>query len=181
MVNFKIIFIVIHVLSVVFGMGSALVSDFLFNFFSKDRKFDSKELKILEILSRVVWCSLVIIFISGVFIFFSNPSHYMHSTKFLAKMTIFSILLLNGAFLNYYIWPQIVGKKFFQKKKENLRTISFISGAISFISWLYVCALGVLDSVPLGYFDILSFYFIILAFAISFALFIESREFKNKL
>lgn len=168
---------VVHVIAVVFGMGGALMSDLLFTFFSKDKKLNKTEVSTLTILRSVVSYGLLAIIISGVFIFLSDMDRYMSSAKFLAKMSILAVLILNGVVLNKYIWPHILNRNFFTLKRErNIRRLAFASGAVSVTSWLAVCALGTLKKVPMLYGEIMCIYLVILLVAISVALFIEKRE-----
>lgn len=171
---------IVHVLSVVVGMGSALLSDILFNFYSKDKHLSKTERMTLDILSKVVWISLVVIILSGVVIFFSDTSKYLASTKFLAKMTILGVLLINGYILNSYAWKHLLRPDFFTSKLEaSARKISFVGGAISVISWLSVCTLGVLDSLALKYSTIMTIYLAVILAGIFVALFMEDREFEK--
>jgi hypothetical protein len=168
---------ILHVIAVVFGMGSALVSDILFSFFAKDKKLNPTEISTLTILKKIVFYSLILIFISGIAIFLSNIEKYTHSTKFMAKMTILFVLLINGYVLNKAVWPHLLGKKFFIIKKErNMRRIAFVCGAVSVISWLAVCALGVLDKLSFSYFFIVSIYLTIILIGIVTSLIVEKRE-----
>lgn len=168
---------VLHVLSVVLGMGSALASDFLFSFFSKDKKLNDTEIKTLSLLAKVVHYSLFIIIFSGILIFFSNTEKYLHSAKFLAKMSILLVLLINGYFLNKYVWPHLLNKNFFiLKKEQSVRRLAFTCGAISVISWIYVCGLGVLDSISLSYSMIISLYLGIIFLGVVTAWKIEKKE-----
>lgn len=169
---------VVHVIGVIFGMGGALVSDVLFSFFSKDKKLNQTEISTLSILSKLVLYSLIFISLSGIIIFLSDTGKYLDSAKFLAKMSILFVLLINGYFLNKYIWPHLLNKNFFILKKErNIRRLAFICGAISVISWLSVCALGIIDSLDASYLFIIFLYMITLIFSIVVSLFVEKKEF----
>ncbi len=169
--------IVLHVISVVLGMGSALVSDILFNFFTKDRNLNETEITTLSILKNVVFYSLIIIIISGVTIFLSDVEKYTSSSKFLAKMSILLILLINGCVLNKYVWPRMLGEGFFTSVTErNTRRVAFACGAISVISWIAVCTLGVLNRLAMSYQFIMLSYLSIIAFGVFVALIIEKRE-----
>ena len=169
---------VVHVISVVFGMGGALMSDILFSFFAKDKNLNRTELLTLTILRSVVFYSLILISLSGLAIFLSNIERYMDSAKFLAKMSILFILILNGYLLNKYIWPHLINRNFFTLKKErNIRRLAFACGAISVISWLAVCALGVLNSLPMSYSLIMLGYFGVVLVGIMISLIIERKEF----
>ena len=63
---------VLHVISVITGMGAALMSDLLFSFFSKDKKLSRGEIATLSVLARVVLYSLVCIVLSVIFIFLTH-------------------------------------------------------------------------------------------------------------
>ncbi|MBP9711501.1 MAG: hypothetical protein KBD55_00495 [Candidatus Pacebacteria bacterium] len=169
---------IVHVVAVVFGMGSALVSDLLFSFFSKDKHLNKTEMSTLSILATAVFYSLILISLSGLIIFLSDIEKYSHSAKFLAKISILAILIINGYVLNKYVWPHLLNKNFFTLKKErNIRKLAFGSGAISVISWLSVCALGVLDSLNMPYVAIVSLYASIIVLGTIVALVIERKEF----
>ena len=171
---------VAHVVAVVFGMGAALVSDVLFSFFSKDKRLTRTEISVLSVLARIVTISLVVIALSGVVIFFSDSAKYLASTKFMAKMSILGVLVINGYVLHRYIWPHLLNKSFFFAKRERFaRVTAFLCGAISVVSWLSVCVLGVLDGVPYAYGTIMALYVGILLVAMAVAVLIEQREFSS--
>lgn len=170
----------LHVVSVVVGMGAALMSDILFNFYAKDKKLNDTEKRTLSILSKVVWFGLIAICLTGVIIFFTDTAKYMASDKFLAKMTILGVLLLNGIMLNYRVWPHVLEKNFFSSNKQNLtRRLAFFGGAVSVISWISVCALGVFDIAPSTYGNIMAFYLITILFGGFVALITEIRSFEK--
>ncbi len=162
-------------------MGSALLSDILFTFYSQDKHLNPTERKTLEILSSIVWLSLIVICASGLALFVSDPERYLESPKFLAKLTILGVLLINGFMLNAYVWKRLALPGFFTAKKQSgTRKIAFVGGAISVISWLSVCALGILDFSPVGYPIIMGIYACVLVVGIPTALFIENREFEQR-
>ena len=169
---------IVHVGGVVLGMGGALVADMLFSFFSKDKKLNSTEIYTLSILSKLVLYSLIVIALSGLALFLSDVGEYINSAKFLAKMSILLVLLINGYLLNKYIWPHLLNKNFFTLKKErNIRRLAFVFGAISVISWLSVFALGSLHDLAVSYSSIISIYFVIVFLGIIISLWVEKREF----
>lgn len=173
----KIPMTIAHVLSVVLGMGAALVSDALFSFYSKDRDLNSTEISTLSILSKIVFYGLILIALSGVGLFLSDIERYTHSTKFLAKMSILAILLINGYFLNKIVWPHLLNRNFFIADEERgVRKLAFACGAISVVSWLAICALGVLDSIKYDYSIVMLAYAGITIFAILVALVVERIE-----
>ena len=177
----KPIVTVLHVISVVFGMGAALLSDVLFGFYGKDKRLSKNEITTLSILSTIVWWSLVVITISGVGLFLSNVQKYLHSVKFLTKMTILLVLVVNGYVLNRVIWPHVIRRDFLTNAKEkNIRRGAFVCGAISVLSWVSVCMLGVLDSVPFSYAILMTFYGSVVVVAVCVALIVENRSLESK-
>ncbi len=176
----KIPMTILHVLGVVFGMGAALMSDMLFNFYSKDKKLNFNEVKTLSLLSKTVWFGLIIIFLSGTGLFLSDIPKYITSIKFLAKMSIVLVLLINGFILHKYIWKQVIKEHFLtDPTKTRARQKAFAGGAISVISWVIVCSLGVIDSIPFTYWQIMLAYFVIIAFGIITAITIERATFEK--
>lgn len=168
---------VVHVISVILGMGGALVSDVLFSFYGKDKKLNETEISTLSILSTLVFYSLILIILSGSFLFLSDTAKYMGSAKFLAKMSILVVLLINGYLLNKSVWPHLLKKDFFVSNKErNIRRLAFACGAISVISWLSIASLGVLDSLNMSYGIIISIYLFVILCGIAVSLLVEKRE-----
>ncbi len=179
--NNKPLFTVLHVLCVVFGMGAALMSDVLFNFYAKDKELSETEVGTLSLLSKIVLWSLPLIILSGLAIFMSDIQKYTHSVKFLVKMTIMCVLIINGIILEKYIWSHLLKKKFFTAHSEKwFRQVSFICGMISVVSWIFICTLGVLDKIALSYEILFGIYLGILLCGIPIALFIEHRTFERK-
>ena len=167
-----------HVISVIFGMGSALISDILFTFYSKDKKLNKTEINTLSVLSKVVLISLFFIIASGFVIFLSDIDKYLSSAKFLSKMTIMIVLLINGYILNRYVWSHLLQKDFFVSKRERpMRRIAFISGAISVVSWISVCILGMLNDVTFDYYQILIFYLAIVVVSSLVSVIIERKKY----
>lgn len=174
----KTLFTILHVLAVVLGMGAALISDLLFNFYTIDKTLDHKEARTLEFLSSVVWVSLVFIILSGVGLFFSDPAKYLASDKFISKMSIMAVLLANGLFLSKFVSPHFRDKGLLKlKSARTLRQIAFVSGAISISSWFIVCILGMLKSIPVHFTQFLLGYFAFIAVASLVALAVEKKTF----
>ncbi len=177
----KPVITIIHVLSAIVGMGSALASDFLFNLYARDKSLNKTEIRTLQFLSDIVWIGVVVIILSGVGLYFSDPQKYIHSSKFISKMGVMCVLLLNGIMLSKFISPHLSERGLLKNiSKKTLRQYAFMGGGISVYSWVVVCSLGVLDSIPIHHFDFFVYYLSVLGFVILGALFVENRLFPNK-
>lgn len=175
--DIKVVATVFHVFAAVCAMGAALASDVLFNFYRADKKMSRMELRTLAILSRFVWYGLFIIIISGFVIFLSDVGYYLASAKFLAKMTITAILIINGVILDRFVWRHLLHAGFFISRAEKImRKVAFACGAISVISWVSVLTLGILDSVQFSYGVVMGIYMGIVVVGVCTALIIEWLE-----
>lgn len=171
---------IVHVISVVFGMGSALISDVLFTFYGNDKKLSATEIKTLRLLSNVVWVGLIVITLSGVGLFLSDIPKYLQSVKFLAKMSILAVLLVNGYVLHKYIWKHVIARNFLVSNQESrMRKFAFACGAVSVLSWMTVCGLGVLDKVSVSYGVLMGGYATLIIGGVITALLVEYREFER--
>ena len=163
------LFTIFHLLGVALGLGGALMSDSMFLSTLKDMKISRTEMRFLQIGSVMVWIGLIILFISGYLLFSLDPDKYLNSDKFLAKMTVVSIILLNGLFLHISLIPRlrrhIGGHLPSSDEFMRKRPLLFTSGAISLVSWLSALTLGALHKVPWSYVEIMGVYLLILLVA----------------
>ena len=153
--EYKIISVIVHVLSVVVGMGAAFVSDILFNIYIKDKRIQPNEDRTLGTLSGIVWVSLIFIVLSGFALFLSDPIGYSQSHKFLVKMTIVGVIIVNGYLFWKVIHPALKKIDFIDTnmshKYVKLRKVAFALGAVSLFSWLSAFVLGMLSNVSIYY------------------------------
>ena len=173
-VQHKTILIIGHVLSVVVGMGSALVADMLSIRFGMNKKLSTFEVSTVRFLSHVVTFALLGIVAFGLMLFFSDPEKYLSSSKFLVKMTVIGVLVINGFLLHRFVFSNI-GKRGIMTlpNYKPLRRLGFVLGAVSVVSWISALILGLLSSIPFSYEIGLSIYVSIVLFASIFALIIE--------
>jgi len=157
-----IFFEIAHLVGIAIGAGGAFVADLMFLKSVKDEKISKTEFGFLQLGSRLVWLGLLILILSGIGLFLLKPEELMHSSKFLAKMTIVGIILTNGFFFYRIHLPRFQRHtgEHFPSSDEFVRSIPFIltSGAISLVSWLAAIALGALRSLPYSYWQIIAVY-----------------------
>lgn len=163
----------------VIGGGWAFAGDLIFLSSVKDRKISPTEIRFLRLGSKMVWIGLLIIVVSGIFIFFTDTDKYLHSTKFLAKMTIVGIIILNGFVFHISHLPRLyrhVNLHFSSSdefKKHAPLLVS--SGAVSIVSWTSAITLGAMRSIPYSYLTIMGVYFIFIISAIMISLVLKNK------
>jgi hypothetical protein len=145
--TYKTVFTIAHVLCVVVGMGGAILADILFAFFAHNKKLASSDAFVLRRISRVVTFALVGVLLTGACLFLSDPEKYLHSAKFLTKMTVVSVLCVNGYLLHRYVFSHLGDARILIAKNTHpWRTAASLMGAVSFVSWVTALSLGVMDA-----------------------------------
>lgn len=175
----KTLFLILHVFGVALGAGGAFMSDGMFFLTIKDRSISKTEFNFIELAHKLVSLGLLVLIISGVLIFFTNPQGYLASPKFLAKMTIVLILGINALFFHYKHIP------LFKKSQGELLSVVpgftqasfgiFISGAISVVSWSFSLVLGMIKVQPFNYLTIMGAYLVLVILALPFALYLRKK------
>lgn len=169
----KAVLVFFHIVGMAIGVGGATLSDILFFRFLRDMKISDGEADILGTFSQVIWFAIALILLSGLGIFLGDVDTYIHSSKFLAKMTIVAILITNGVFLNLYITPKLIlifsssNTVYDSPYFTRVRKISFALGAVSMVSWYSALILGSLESSPYPLPILLVIYLLLIGIAVS--------------
>ena len=164
-------FLIAHLFFVAIGLGAAVVTDVLFFKFLKDFQISKVEKFVMDSLSKVIWAAISGIVIAGLAVFATQAEAFLESPKFVAKMSIFIILILNGLALNFVVGPKLSnlfpGKKELSNESLSLkRKLSFAFGAVSMTSWISVFILGALWNLSLEYSQIMGIYATVVLMAI---------------
>ena len=161
-IDLKTSLIIVHLFGVAFGVGGAISSDLMFFKTMRDKHIIPTEMAFLKIGSVMVWTGLALLVASGTAMFSLDPATYLVSTKFLAKMTIVGILIINAGFFHLIHIPRLkrhVGHHFPSSDEfVRWRVPLLISGAVSLISWTAALVLGSLSVVPYSFAIIMSVY-----------------------
>jgi len=169
-IDIKTIYLIVHIFGAILGAGGAFASDAMFLSTIKDGRINSDELRFMKLGSKLVWSGLAVLIISGILLFSTNPSGYLDSSKFLAKMTIIGIIIINGIIFHLIHIPHIQGHIGirFAHSYTFMKRASFLlaSGAVSMASWVLTVILGTLKAVPFSYTQIMSVYLAIITCAI---------------
>ena len=187
--NVKLLFVIIHLFGVAVGAGGAFASDSAFLTSLGDKKISKDEFRMLKAFSRLVWIGTALLLISGAGLFALNPVALSASSKFLVKMSVVGVILLNGVVFHIMHLPFLernLGKPLSSRHTPNgMPEIPFVlvSGVISMTSWASAILLGTLRSIPLSYFGGLTIYALLIGLGIFSALFMfalhltkENRE-----
>ncbi|RJP45761.1 hypothetical protein C4587_00395 [Candidatus Parcubacteria bacterium] len=180
-VDSQSLFTLLHLFGVVIGAGGAFASDLIFLSSINDERISPTEMRFLRLGSKMVWGGLFLIAISGIFLFAPDSARYLASSKFLAKMTIVAVIILNGLFFHLSHIPRLhrhVGSHF-PSSDEFVRKSSLLtaSGVISLVSWSSAVVLGALRDVPFSYGTIMAVYAAALGVGVGIGIVFQGRIF----
>jgi hypothetical protein len=178
-IELKTVYLIGHIFGAILGAGGAFASDAMFFSTIKDGRINKDELRFMKLGSKLVWSGLALLVVSGIFLVYTNPEMYFASSKFLAKLTIVGVIVVNGIIFHLIHLPHIqghIGLKFADSPTFK-RKASFLmaSGAISMVSWILTVILGVLKNIPYNYTQIIGTYFILIIFVIIGAVVMKKR------
>lgn len=163
-----------HLVGLAMGVGGAMFTDVFFFKFLKDLRISKDEAGVLQTVSEVVWFGLGLLVLTGVGLYLIDPATFNQSSKFLTKMVVVAIIIVNGAFLNLKVMPHLIHISFgddpHKNPKEELqreRRIAFALGAISMVSWYSALILGVFRSLPFSFSILLLIYLLLLVGAVA--------------
>jgi hypothetical protein len=171
----------LHLLGFAIGVGGATVTDVFFMKFLKDFRISKTEADFMRTLSRILWTGVMILSITGLGLFLFDPLRLLTSAKFIAKMCVVLVLLLNGWFLHFAVTPSLRRIAFHKKNHpqaksfQQIRQRAFISGGVSIVSWYYAFFVAVsrFQTVTLG--GYLALYTLLLVASFAGALLIDDR------
>ncbi len=162
----------IHLVGMALGLGGATISDIMFFRFLKDLKISAQESEVLESLSQIIWFGLGLGILSGIALYLEDPAGYIASAKFMVKMIVVGVIVINGTFLNLVVSPKLIRISFGQKHKHHpgelhqLRKIAFALGGVSIISWYSAFVLGMFRTSPASFSVLLAIYMSLLTLGI---------------
>lgn len=161
--------ITIHLLGVAMGLGGTFIIDIMFSHFMRKYNISASESVIMHLISQMIIFGLFLLILSGLALLLPSFDAFAQNPRFIMKMIVVVVVIINGAALNLYLTPKM--KKISLKEEDRARyqtlnKISFALGAISIVSWLSAFLLAMLKGLfdlPLRY--LLSGYIILLILA----------------
>lgn len=183
-IDLKTVYLILHVFGAILGAGGAFASDAMFFSTIKDGRFDKEELRFMKLGSKLVWAGLLVLVVSGILLVTTDPERSLSSSKFLVKMTIVGVIILNGFIFHLIHIPHIHGhlELKFADSPTFMKRAPFIlaSGALSMVSWISTVILGMLRAIPYSYIQILSFYLVAVLIAVTFSILLKKVIFNLK-
>ncbi len=171
MPDLKTLYLIAHVFGAILGAGGAFVGDALFLASIKDGRINADELRLMKVASKLVWTGVAVLILSGIFLVTTNPARYLESDKFLAKVTIVVIIIINGIIFHLIHIPHI--RRHLELKLSESVTfmkrgsLILASGALSMVSWISTVILGMLKQTPFSYIQIIGLYISIAVIAMT--------------
>ncbi|QQR60594.1 hypothetical protein IPH19_04260 [Candidatus Uhrbacteria bacterium] len=171
----------LHLFGFAIGVGGATVTDIFFMKFLKDFRISRTEADFMQTLSRILWIGVVILALTGLGLFLHDPARLLTSAKFLSKMGVVLVLLLNGWFLHFAVTPSLRRIAFHEdphpqaKRFREIRQRAFISGGISIVSWYYAFFLAISRFQTVTITGYMALYVLLLVSAFAGALLMDDR------
>ncbi len=172
LLNYKPVVVILHAFAAALGVGAVTMTDLLFFKFLKDYRISHDEASIMDTLSDVIWFALVLLVVTGIALYIPSSEALLISTKFMAKMVVVGVIIVNGVALNMLVAPKLVKISFGEEYVEHdgemhqLRRLGFALGAVSLTSWYVTFVLGSLRSIPISSIAILGIYLVVLCVAV---------------
>lgn len=173
------LFAIFHAFGVAIGLGAATIADIFFLKFLGRFRISKSEADILHTLSQVIWAALGILVLSGLGLYLPEAAALSVSAKFLARMIVVGVIILNGAFLNLFISPKLIRISFGEAHHHTpgelhyFRKLAFGMGAVSIISWYTAFVFGFLSEASSSLQNLLTIYLVIAAIAVVISQIVE--------
>lgn len=169
----------VHVFGVSLGVGAVTLTDIFFFRFVKDLKISEFEKSVMNLISQVVWFALAVLIVSGIGLFLPEREALLASPKFLLKMIVLIVIIVNGIVLNYFVSPRLLKISFGVERNHEssairrARKLAFACGAVSITSWYSAFILGMLHTSPFSFLVLLEIYIFLLFLVVSVSQFVE--------
>ena len=185
--EYKQLIVLVHAIAAAIGVGTVTLTDVFFFRFLKDYRISKPEAEIMHVLSDVIWVALGLLVFTGIGLFIQNSEVLIQTPKFVLKMLIVIILIINGVLLNRVVHPRLMditfGESHIKEKGEMhyLRRLSFAFGALSLISWYSVFILGWFRTISLSLPALFGIYLGIVIIAVTGSQYVDYLISKRKL
>jgi uncharacterized membrane protein len=148
----KIWWVIAHNIGFILGLGSATITDIFFFRFLKDSGISQEEKETMDTLTNIIWVGLAILIITGVALFLPEQARLAISSKFLLKVVVVSVIVVNGLLLNMFVGPHMRRLSFEGTvPARRFRRLAFALGGVSLTSWYLAFFLGSLRKIHIDF------------------------------
>jgi len=171
--QYKGLIVLFHAIAAAIGVGAVTITDVFFFRFLKDYRISHDEAATMHVLSNVIWFALGLLVLTGIGLFVPASGVLLLKSKFVMKMLLVLILIINGVVLNLVVHPRLVDMSFGESsvshpgELHHLRRLAYALGGVSIVSWYAVFILGSLRDVPLSFGELFGIYAILIVGAIA--------------
>jgi uncharacterized membrane protein len=163
----KLWWVIIHNVGFILGVGAATMSDIFFFRSLRDNTISQEEKETMDTLSTVIWAGLGVLIVSGIAMYLPDQARLAVSAKFLLKLIVVAVIIINGILLNMIVAPNMRRLSFGGSVPERrFRRLAFALGGISFTSWYLAFLLGSLRTINIYFIPAVLFYVLLLFFVI---------------
>lgn len=142
----KTLIVYAHLLAACVAVGILLLQD---STLAKTlgRALSSTAVADLSKAADIMFGALVALWVSGLALvvmgYLGDPQQYLFNEKLWAKFSVVSFLTLNGIALHYFSFPRVTCSAGLLGRSVLEQTLVVATGALSTVSWLYACFLGI--------------------------------------
>ncbi len=148
----KMWWVIAHNIGFILGLGSATITDIFFFRFLKDSAISQQEKETMDTLTNVIWVGLAVLIVSGLCLFLPEQARLAVSSKFLLKIVVVGVIIVNGLLLNMFVGPHMRRLSFEgTRPARRFRRLAFALGGISFTSWYLAFFLGSLRKINIEF------------------------------
>lgn len=166
------IFLILHIISVVAGLGAVTITDYLHLTGIRHRNLEMRLIPIYPLLGKFIIYSLFFIVLTGTILVFNKPS-LINSPLFQLKIFLFFIIIINGVVLHKKVAKALDRCIIDNTTKHCTNEVFFISalcGSISIVTWYSILILSLTKTYGYSVLNFISFYIpaILIIFVIAF-------------
>jgi uncharacterized membrane protein len=144
--------VIAHNIGFILGLGGATITDLCFFRFLKDNTISKEEKGAMDLLSNIIWVGLAILIVSGIALYLPEQARLDVSSKFLLKVIVVSVVVVNGILLNMLVAPRLRELSLENTPSaRHFRKIAFALGGISIFSWYTAFLLGSFRSISVSF------------------------------
>lgn len=148
----RIGWVIVHNIGFILGVGAATITDIFFFRFLKDHAISDKEKETMDTLTNVIWGGLAVLIVSGFALTLPESARLFASSKFLIKLVIVGVIMINGVLLNMFVAPYLRRLSFEGTvPARRFRKFAFALGGISLVSWYSAFLLGSFRSLAFSF------------------------------